>query len=303
MKTVSTRLQSILDDTQREVELDRSRYSLKRLKHMLSDAPPVISFSSALCSGNALIAEIKERSPSQGPMLLENFKDAPYAYKKSSLVKAISILTNRSHFGSKMRLEFMREIKEDVSKSVIRKDFIFDAYQVYQARAFGADAILLMANILEKDELAKLSELAFELGMDVLFETHRPEELDEIPMKAKIIGINSRLGFNGGLRSNFVVSKFLKQWVIGFEQDQSIDTNRFKYSGNIPDNIIKVAESGVTPRNCNEVFSLGFSAVLVGTSLLMDKRGVEVALHDFEIELKEHKNKVRPIRSLRPVPA
>src|SRR5439155_25568502 len=129
----------------------------------------------------------------------------------SPVVKAISVLTSWNNFGPNMRVERMAAAKQQTSKPVLRKDFIIEEYQVYQARAYGADAILLMANILEPEDLRRLSDLAFELGMDVLFETHRAAELDELPKTAKLIGINSR-SFEGGMGlSNFRISRFLRQ--------------------------------------------------------------------------------------------
>lgn len=286
MKTeISATLRKLLADTQQEIEFDKSRKSLKRIKQMSRDGLPVLSFSAALSPGNALIAEIKERSPSQGKMRPQNVREAARAYKESPVVKAISVLTSWKNFGPDMRVERLRAVKAQTGKPVLRKDFMLEDYQVYQARAYGADAILLMANILEPDELRRLSDLAFELGMEVLFETHRASELDDLPPAARIIGINCR-NFEGGLRpANFAVSRFFRQW-LGARRDQSINTNRFEYAGRIAGGKIKVAESGVSAENCRAVFALGFHAVLVGTSLLMNPRGVAAGLKDFEMEMK-----------------
>ena len=137
MKTeISATLRRILNDTQAELEHDKSRKSVKRLKHMIRDAVPLISFSSALSPGQALIAEIKERSPSQGKMRPQNVQEAPEAYKKSRAVKAISVLTSWKNFGQNMRIEMMEAIKRQTSKPVLRKDFILEEYQIYQARAY-----------------------------------------------------------------------------------------------------------------------------------------------------------------------
>jgi indole-3-glycerol phosphate synthase len=296
---ISPTLSRIISDTRSEIESDKARYSQKRVKQMLAEAPPLISFASALSSGLGMIAEIKERSPSQGKMLVRNFNEAPQCYKRSSIVKAVSVLTNRANFGEKMKLEYLRSVKRDVEKPVLRKDFIFDEYQVYQARAFGADAILLMANILEKEELKSLSSLAFGLGMDVLFETHCQEELSDLPKSAKIVGINCR-SFEG--RNSFWFARIVRQW-FGAEHDASVNTNRFdEYSNHIVGERIKVAESGVNINNCEAVFSLGFQTVLVGTSLLMDKRGVKSALDDFEVVIKGQKQN-RTVPVLRPITA
>ena len=161
-----------------------------------------------------------------------------------------------------------------------------------------------MVNILEKEEVRRLSDLAFDLGMDVLFETHCPDELAELPPTAKIIGINCR-NFNGnGLQpSSFKMAKFLRQWM-GVQHDNSVNVSRFEYLGDIPAHALKIAESGVTSKNCAEVFSMGFNSILVGTSLLMDKRGVAAALHDFEMTLKGVQKKVsHTVPSFQPVTA
>src|SRR5260370_38527769 len=193
----------------RERESARSKESFKRVKQMAKDAPPVLPFKVPLACGAALIAEIKEKSPSQGAMLLENVRQAVSAYKQSRAVKAISVLTNRKHFGQ--GIETLRRVKREcASKPLLRKDFITDEYQVYQSRAYGADAILLMANILERDQLHRLSSIAFGLGIDVLFETHRASELQEIPPTANIVGINCRnFESTGGLK----LCKDLRQWL------------------------------------------------------------------------------------------
>ena len=278
---ISPTLRSILADTQKEIAADKARRDLSSIKSMLRDAVPLRSFSSALSGGNAVIGELKEASPSQGQMRSQNVVDALGAYKESAVVKAISMLTSWTHFGPNMRVEKLSTAKHETGKPVLRKDFMIEEYQVYQARAYGADAILLMANILDAEEIGRLSCLAFELGLDVLFETHSPEELAALPDAAKIVGINSR-SFEGGLGlNNFKVSRFLRQ-TLGSRRDHSVNLERFGYIDKLPRSTIKIAESGISAANCQDVFSLGFDAILVGTSLLMDSRGIGGALKDFE---------------------
>ena len=303
MKTgISPMLQRILADTARETECERARHSQKRLKQMVKDAPPLMSFRAALTGGEAMIAEIKQKSPSQGPMRVGNFEAAQAEYKRSRQVKAISVLTNLTHFGAGMKMSFLRKVKENTGKPVLRKDFITEEYQVWQARAFGADAILLMANLLDRDQLLRLSDLASELGMDVLFETHCPAELDDLPAGAAIVGINCR---NFDARrfsfSSFQIARLFR--IAGVKRDQSVNLKRFDYAHQLPSSVIKVAESGVTPKNCRTVFELGFHAVLVGTSLLLDARGIRAALGEFEAVIEEVRKSRRPakLQALRPV--
>jgi indole-3-glycerol phosphate synthase len=153
--------------------------------------------------------------------------------------------------------------------------------------------MLLMANILDSDELQRLSDLAFDLGMDVLFETHHPAELSQLPKTAKIIGINSR-SFEGGLSlSNFTIARSLRKF-FGVRRDHSVNLDRFRYVEKLPAHAIKIAESGISAANCQQVFSLGFHSVLVGTSLLTDPRGVSAALHDFELAINASQPALQP---------
>jgi indole-3-glycerol phosphate synthase len=275
---LSPTLERILRDTRHEIEIDRARESLKRVKQKIADAPPLNSFHRALAGGNALIAEIKECSPSQGAMRRQNFADAIPAYQKSPVVKAISVLTSWHHFGPHMKVTMMQAVKERAGKPVLRKDFIIDDYQVYQARAYGADAILLMANVVTPEEMRRLSSLAFELRMDVLFETHKASEIEMLPEDARIVGINCR-NFEGGFLKSFGLARLVRRFS---KTDRSVDLARFDYVDKVPAHLLRIAESGVSPGNCAQVMASGFQAALVGTSLLTDERGVVEALRDFE---------------------
>jgi indole-3-glycerol phosphate synthase len=273
-------LDQILSDTAKEISAAKQRHDLSELKRMWRDAPPLRSFSSALRRGFGLIAEIKKRSPSGGEMRAENFAEAPAAYARSPIVKAVSVLTNATHFG--MGIEELARLKRAVPHPILRKDFIIDEYQVCQARAFGADGILLMANILEAEAMRRLFETAGEAGLDVLFEIHAESELHKIPSGAEIWGINSR---------NFKAAD--KWWDAGGPPpatsgrrgegpDPTVELETFSLIERLPRSAIKVAESGVAPDKIPQVSRLGFNAVLVGTSLLKSPRGVEEILREFE---------------------
>ena len=162
MKATQTILDTITVDVRRELAEAQAKRPLAELRRMLADAPAVRSFKGALQKAFGIIGEIKERSPSHGPMRRENVDEATAAYEQSKIVRAISVLTNHSHFG--MSMDRLREVKTRGTKPVLRKDFIFDEYQVYEARAFGADAILLMANLLEPAEMKLLYTPAKELA-------------------------------------------------------------------------------------------------------------------------------------------
>src|SRR5262245_7130212 len=126
MKSTRIILDQILVDVRKEVAEAQSKRPMSEVKRMIADAPKVHSFRSALAGKFGLIAEIKERSPSHGPMRPENVQQAASAYEKSEVVHAISVLTNSSHFG--MSIERLREVKVQGTKPVLRKDFIFDEY-------------------------------------------------------------------------------------------------------------------------------------------------------------------------------
>lgn len=267
---MSTFLDAILRDVRAELTSTRAQRPAAEIRRMLPDAPPPRPLDAALAPRFCLIAEIKERSPSVGPMREENVKIALDAYEASPVVAAVSVLTNRMHFG--MDIQRLAAARAVLSKPVLRKDFILEEYQVREARAFGADAILLMANVLDASRLRGFHDLARELGMEALFEIHTSEERDLLPREAKLIGINSRkfkasAGFVGATGSS--------------DQDFSLDYSAFDLADQLPAGAVKVAESGISPANLDIVRGR-FHAVLVGTSLLRDGRGLRACLGDFE---------------------
>jgi indole-3-glycerol phosphate synthase len=267
---LKTILDTILEDVRREVAEAKKTTPLSEIQARLSDAPPVRDFAAALSSDFGLIAEIKERSPSVGPMRTENVRDAAAAYAASPIVRAVSVLTNQTHFG--MNIHHLGEIRKQVPHPVLRKDFFVDEYQVYEARAFGADAILLMANVLDAPTLHRLHQVAVELGMEALFEIHTTEEIATLPTKARVVGINSR---KFKTNSGFVAAGQSSA------TDFSLDLGVFELVSQLPTSAIRVAESGISPQNLSSVAS-NFQAALVGTSLLRDERGIHACLQDFE---------------------
>ena len=173
--TPKTILDTILEDVRDGVAAAKLRRTGADLRSMCADAAPPRDFHAALAASFGLIAEIKERSPSVGPMREENVREAAAAYAGSPLVRAVSVLTNQRYFG--MGIERLAAIRQQVPHPVLRKDFFVDEYQVREARAFGADAILLMANVLDESRLRGFYDLARELGMEALFEVHTEDEI------------------------------------------------------------------------------------------------------------------------------
>ena len=265
-----TILERILPDVRRELDEARAAVPLEEVKRLAAAARPPRDFAAALTArGFGLIAEWKLRSPSMGEMLAGNVLAAPAAYENSPIVHAVSVLTNRTHFGGTVM--DLAGIAATSTKPVLRKDFILDPYQIYAARAAGADAVLLMANVLSASQMASLHELILELGMEALFEVHEENEIDALPATARIVGINSRK-FKS--REGFVAAGERS------EEDFTLDFAAFELAESLPAGCVRVAESGVTPQSVAPL-ARHFDAALVGTSLLRDPRGVEAALQDF----------------------
>lgn len=193
-----------------------------------------------------LIAEIKKASPSRG-VIRGDFNPVKIAVTyQSNGAAAISVLTDERFFEGK--LEYIAKIKESVSIPVLRKDFIIDEYQIYESVAAGADAILLIADLLAVNELTGFHNLAVSLGLDVLVEVHNEEDIEKaLAANADIIGINNR-----DLHT--------------FRVDFSITQ---KLARIIPQPKIKVSESGIkTHEDVMFLKSLGVNAVLIGEAFM-----------------------------------
>jgi indole-3-glycerol phosphate synthase len=269
-----TILERILPDVRRELDEARAAVPLEDIMRRAADAKPPRDFAGALTAdGFGLIAEWKQRSPSMGEMRAKNVMDAAAAYETSSVVRAISVLTNTKHFGG--TIGDLARIAAASTKPVLRKDFILDPYQIYAARAAGADAVLLMANVLSAERMAELHELVLELGMESLFEVHEAQEIDSLPANARVVGINSR---------KFKSREGLVARGQSRDEDFTLDFGAFELAQNLPAGCVRVAESGVTPATVAPL-ARHFDAAVVGTSLLRDSRGVEAALGEFAAAL------------------
>jgi indole-3-glycerol phosphate synthase len=228
----------------------KSRVSVGELKSKISDARPKRDFRSAIERGPEgkirLIAEIKKASPSKG-LIRRDFDHISIAeiYEKKA-VNAVSVLTEEDFFMG--RLSFLPDIRKIVSRPVLRKDFIFDEYQIYESLAYEADAILLIAAILDRNQAAEYLALAEELGLSVLFEVHDFRELEiALAVNSNIIGINNR---------NLSTLE--------------IDMNTtFALKREIPAGRIVVSESGIkTAQDVRKLQEAGIDAMLIGTSFM-----------------------------------
>ena len=189
-------LKKIMRRKVEEIAVRCERLPLAQLAAGLGGMPPARGFADALAAKldaglPGVIAEIKKASPSKG-VLREDFRPAEIAasYERGGAV-CLSVLTDVDFFQGGDA--YLREARAACSLPVIRKDFIIDPYQVYEARAMGADCILLIVACLEDDRLRELSDLAGELGLDVLVEVHDKDELGRaLAIPGRLIGINNR---------------------------------------------------------------------------------------------------------------
>ncbi|NOX65020.1 MAG: indole-3-glycerol phosphate synthase TrpC [Chlorobi bacterium] len=237
-------LDEIVEVKREEVKILRRDFTLSRFsdsEHFDSDCS---DFASALSKSGviSIIAEIKKASPSKG-IIREDFDHMEIAeiYHKSG-ADAISVLTDKTFFQG--NISYLNDIAKIKSIPLLRKDFIIDEYQVFEAKSNGADAILLISEILSKTQIAELSDAAFELGMSVLLEMHSEGQLNKIDFtKNRIIGINNRdlTKFKTDLKTTELISK------------------------KIDNDVILVSESGISTKDdIDFIKSINVDAVLIG---------------------------------------
>lgn len=254
-------LQTILRRKAEEVAERAQRLPLRELSARIDDLPPTRGFADALhakiaAGAPAVIAEVKKASPSKG-VIRPDFRPAQIAasYERGGAA-CLSVLTDVDFFQG--HDDYLRQARAACALPVLRKDFTIDAYQVYEARALGADCVLLIVAALGDAALAELSHLALDLGMDVLVEVHDVEELERaLPIAAPLLGINNR-----SLRT--------------FEV--SLDTT-LALQPAVPADRLLVTESGIaTPADVARMRAAGVHAFLVGESFMRaPEPGVELA--------------------------
>jgi indole-3-glycerol phosphate synthase len=281
-------LTDILQRTRRDLIIRKSQISVGELQRQVKDAPPVRSLRKALKSARfSIIAEIKRRSPSAGEMSQTNYDRAVAAYTKSPVVSALSVLTDEPFFGGSLAI--LKSIRRRWNKPILRKDFIIDEYQIWEARAAGADAILLMAAIHDgnKSRLHALFQQANELGLQCLMEigmSHIPadEQRDMIPEEADIWGINSRQFDSPGFVMKHQVSKIWSP-LRSIGPDVSITPSRHSDLRDlIPSGKLAVAESGMLhAEDLWPVMDRDYRAALIGTAFLRGPAPVDQTLTAF----------------------
>lgn len=235
-----------------ELEQHQSATPLAALRAQGADRAEPLDFAAALRGETVrLIAEVKRASPSRGPLRLDLDPVELAMIYAAGGAAAISVLTDERFFWGDRR--FLGQIKSKTAEldrpiPILRKDFIFHPYQVFESFALGADALLLIAAVLSDTELAELSDLALDLGMTALVEVHSEDETARLlPVRSTVVGINNR-----DLR------------------DFAVDLATFgRLRRLIPRETVTVAESGIrSADDVRAVAAMGADAILVGEALV-----------------------------------
>jgi indole-3-glycerol phosphate synthase len=240
---------SVLDSIIEGVREDLAarRLPLSQLHEQLAQAPAVIDAHPRLTAAPmTIIAEVKRSSPSKGALAAIESPASLAARYEEAGAAVVSVLTEKRRFGGS--LEDLVAVRAAISTPILRKDFMVDEYQFFEARAAGADVVLLIVAALSKNQLKDYYELATELGMAVLVETHTEQEIeDAMVINPRIIGVNAR-----NLKT------------------LEIDLAAFsRLIPMIPSEVIRVAESGISQRSEVEIaHNAGAQAILVGETLV-----------------------------------
>lgn len=245
MRTV---LDSIVAQKREEIAAAKRRRSEAELERAAADAPPVRDFVAALrgAADVGLIAEIKKASPSAG-LIRDDFDPVEIAkVYEAHGASCLSVLTDEQFFQG--HLDYLTAVRRAVGCPVLRKDFVLDAYQVLEARAAGADAVLLIAECLDDADLRRLYDGITSLGMTALVELYEPANLDRVlALGPPLVGVNNRN---------------LKTFVTDLKHTVHL-------AAKMPPGVLLVSESGIRTReDVQRLKAAGCGAILVGETLM-----------------------------------
>lgn len=244
-------LAQIVDKKKEWVSFNKRKKSLEELKQTDAYSRPIYSLSASIRKGEGygIIAEFKRKSPSKGIIFIDaDVVEVTTAYQSAG-ASAISILTDHEFFGGAD--EDLVKARKHLTVPILRKDFIIDPYQIVEARAIGADIILLIAACLSKQQVSEFSQLAKSIGLEVLLELHDEEELGHISSDVDFVGINNRS---------------LKTFDVNIERS-------LRMAASIPEGFIKVAESGIDePEQVRLFKENGYGAFLIGEYFMKSRQ-------------------------------
>jgi len=243
-------LDSIVDGVRADLAVREAQVDFAEIKRRSVAAPPPRDVMTALrAPGIGVIAEVKRRSPSKGDLAtIPDPAELAVAYAEGG-ARVISVLTEQRRFGGS--LADLAAVRARVDVAILRKDFVVSPYQVHEARAYGADLVLLIVAALEQNVLSSLLDRIESLGMTALVEVHTEEEADRaLEAGARVIGVNARD-------------------LTTLNVDRSVFE---RIAPGLPNTIVKVAESGVRgPHDLIRYAAAGADAVLVGEGLVTQK--------------------------------
>lgn len=241
-------LERILNVKRAELEIEKRQLPMRRAIEMASAASPPRDFAAALQRPGSvnIIAEIKRASPSRGNIRKNADPQAVARSYEVAGAAAISVLTDAKFFLGAP--EHLKAVRDTVRVPLLRKDFIFDEYQIYRSRALGADSLLLIARVLQRKDLQTLIGVTRSLHMEALVEIHNVEDLEKaVECGAAVIGVNNR---------------DLSTLTVSLE-------NSLALADRLPREIVRVSESGIeTPDDIARLSAAGYHAVLIGETLM-----------------------------------
>lgn len=246
-----TILDKIIAFKKKEIARVKEEVPVKKLVESPNFKREPISLRKSLLESysTGIIAEFKRQSPSKGIINDKvSVEEVATGYLEAN-VAALSILTDTSFFGGTM-VDLMQARSINTTKPILRKDFIVDGFQIVEAKAIGADVILLIAACLTKQEIKNYGQLAEDIGLEVLYEVHSEEDIDKIDLSNKIIGINNRN---------------LNTFKVDLEHSINL-------ANQIPEDCVRVSESGISdPRIITGLKEYNFKGFLIGESFMKEE--------------------------------
>lgn len=256
-------LDKIIEQKKIEVAAAKKKVSLVQLKDAVFFHRKTLSLKESVKSGSGIISEFKRKSPSKG-IINDNADvlDVTKSYEKFG-ASGISILTDEQFFGG--TLQDLSKVRNKISIPILRKDFMIDEYQFYEAKANGADVILLIAACLSLKQVQEFTELSHELGLEVLLEVHTEEELNHFHKNIDLVGINNRN---------------LKDFKVDLQHSVNLKNL-------LPKETLSVAESGIySIEDFRFLKDKGFDGFLMGEYFMRNENPGN-AFEDFIVEVRD----------------